>query len=315
GALASGADLRTAGYWTDQVRGTVRFADAVRAMRAEGVGTFAEIGPDAVLSALVAGTVEDALTVPVLRRDRDEAGTALSALATLFVGGAEADWEAFYAGTGARRVPLPTYAFQREPYWLAPTTHDSTPPAPTALTQAPAPPPDQSAELTTTLRGLSGPEQDQLLLTLVTRTVAAVLGRADAAGIAPGRAFQDLGFDSLTAVNLRNRLGTATGTRLPATLVFDHPTPAALAAYLRDRLVPQTRAGDTDTDTGQLLLTELDRLETLLSDLGEDDPDRLAVSARLSALLSRLDGTETLAAASVDDIFSFIDNELGDPTS
>ncbi|MFE3074415.1 type I polyketide synthase, partial [Streptomyces sp. NPDC059247] len=180
---------------------------------------------------------------------------------------------------------------------------------------------DPASGLAARLGELSEVEQEQLLLTLVRTDVAAVLGRTDADSIAPDRAFQDLGFDSLTAVDLRNRIATATGVKLPATLVFDHPTPAALVTLLRDRLAPQA------PDARQTLLDELDRMERKLAAVSGDDQDRSAVSARLRALLSRVEGTDSPAAAppgtdasdaieaaSVDELLSFIDNELGSST-
>ena len=88
------------------------------------------------------------------------------------------------------------------------------------------------------------------MLDLVRTAAATILGHATPQAIDAKRGFLDLGFDSLTAVELRNRLNTATGLRLPTTLVFDYPTPATLADYLRSEIVPDAHHG-TDLDPGE----------------------------------------------------------------
>jgi mycoketide-CoA synthase len=125
GQLA-GAELTEPGYWVRHVREAVRFADAVGALRDTGVRAFVEIGPDGVLSALGPHTRDEdepgpaaaEVWLPALRRDRDEPAALLTAVAGVHVRGGRVDWAAMYAGCGARRVDLPTYAFQRERYWL-----------------------------------------------------------------------------------------------------------------------------------------------------------------------------------------------------
>ncbi|THA43875.1 acyltransferase domain-containing protein, partial [Streptomyces sp. A1136] len=118
GELSS--EWQSADYWVGQVREAVRFADAVVAAEAFGARTFIEIGPEAVLTALGAGsaTAEDSTFVPLVRKKRDEPESLLAAVGRLYADGARVDWEAFYAGTGARRVALPTYPFQRSRYWV-----------------------------------------------------------------------------------------------------------------------------------------------------------------------------------------------------
>ncbi|MFC3583145.1 SDR family NAD(P)-dependent oxidoreductase, partial [Streptantibioticus rubrisoli] len=100
------------------------------------------------------------------------------------------------------------------------------------------------------LAGLPSVEQDRELLELVLRSVAGVLGYAGSQSVDSSRAFKELGFDSLTAVELRNDLKTVTGLRLPATLVFDYPTPADLARFLRDELVGADEADAVVTAGG-----------------------------------------------------------------
>ncbi|MFG2632240.1 SDR family NAD(P)-dependent oxidoreductase, partial [Streptomyces sp. NPDC048473] len=193
------------------------------------------------------------------------------------------------------------------------------------------------------LAGLPRTQQRAVLLDLVRTHVAAVLGHSSPGSVVADRAFKEIGFDSLTAVELRNRLKAATGLPLAATLVFDHPTPAALADQLREQLAPPPGA-DGATGTVTAVLAELDRLEAALSptatdgsataapETGEtltDDATYTELTARLQDFLVKLgnardalgNGTgndaendavnEKITSASDDEIFDFIDNELG----
>ncbi|WP_244202285.1 thioester reductase domain-containing protein, partial [Streptomyces diastatochromogenes] len=121
GRPATGDDLRHPDYWVRQVREAVRYGDAVIAMEEQGTRTFLEIGPDGVLTALNRGVLADRPGTQALalqRRGRTEPHTLVETLAELHLSGTAVDWEAFFDGSGARRVPLPTYPFQHRRYWV-----------------------------------------------------------------------------------------------------------------------------------------------------------------------------------------------------
>ncbi|MGK5546562.1 type I polyketide synthase, partial [Streptomyces sp. URMC 127] len=111
-------DAYTADYWVRHVREAVRFADGIRTLGELGVTTFVETGPGGVLSGMAQGCLDAAVTVPSARSGAPEPEAITGAVAQLHVHGVPVDWQAFFAGRGARRADLPTYAFQRRRYWL-----------------------------------------------------------------------------------------------------------------------------------------------------------------------------------------------------
>ncbi|CAO5257634.1 Spectinabilin polyketide synthase system protein NorB [Frankia sp. AgKG'84/4] len=197
----------------------------------------------------------------------------------------------------------------------------------TASTGGGARPADRVAALLDRLRDRPAEEQHRTLLTLVRSTAAEVLGHATPAAIRPDRGFLESAFDSLSAIELRNRLARETGVRLPTTLLFDHPTPTILAAHLRDTLVGAAPAGTAELD----LDAEISRLETALSGPLAASPPALDAVVRLHALLARVaeaagatpsapaprsadepaEFTEQVADATDDEIFDLLDRELG----
>jgi acyl transferase domain-containing protein/NAD(P)-dependent dehydrogenase (short-subunit alcohol dehydrogenase family)/acyl carrier protein len=128
GVILSGAEATDPAYWVAHVREPVRFAQAIATMSEGGVSTFVEIGPDPVLCAMAQETLEAdgpdvsaSALIPSLREGRPEPDSVTAVLARAYACGARVEWEAFFKGTGAQRVPLPSYPFQRERYWLPPT--------------------------------------------------------------------------------------------------------------------------------------------------------------------------------------------------
>ncbi|WP_328454218.1 SDR family NAD(P)-dependent oxidoreductase [Amycolatopsis sp. NBC_00438] len=212
--------LSDPGYWVEHVRATVRFADGLRCLRERGVTVLLELGPAATLTALAG----DVPAVAVLSPDKPDTFTA--ALATVHAHGVPLDWDTLHPDH--HRVALPTYPFQRKPYWL-----DSVAAAP--VTAAPLPVEEPAApenSLTGRLVGMPEAAREDVLLDIVRTSVAIVLGHASPDTVAADRTFKELGFDSLSAVELRNRLHGATGLWLAPTLIFNFPTPRLLVGHL-----------------------------------------------------------------------------------
>ncbi|WP_433408269.1 type I polyketide synthase [Saccharomonospora azurea] len=172
---------------------------------------------------------------------------------------------------------------------------------------------DSGDSLARRLAGLSGEQQRELLIGVIREQAALVLGYQDVELVESDRSFRELGFDSLTAIELRNRLNAATGLKLPATLVFDYPTPQDLAEYLRGELVDDHADGGLDA--------ELDRLAVMLSSAGADRRERERIGGRLAALLSEWnaplrdseapDEADDIESATADELFELLDKEFG----
>jgi len=206
-------------------------------------------------------------------------------------------------------------------------------------------------ELLALLRGAG--DRPRVLLEAVCAEAAGVLGHASGAAVDPDEGFLDAGFDSLTAVELRNRLSEAAGTKLPATLVFDHPTPAALAAFLDEELprddgrpsgaAPDGRGGRPGPSAPGEVIAELDRMASALADPGAPvgHEDRAGLAKRLRNLVALVEdpawgaepreagpgggaagrtagpdggaGGTDISTASADELFDLLDGELSEP--
>ncbi|MEU6786070.1 SDR family NAD(P)-dependent oxidoreductase, partial [Nonomuraea angiospora] len=161
---------------------------------------------------------------------------------------------------------------------------------------------DDGTAFAARLAELPPAKRERLVVSLVRGEAAAVLGHTSDDPVQPDRAFNELGFDSLTAVELRNRLGRATGLKLPATLVFDYPTPVALARFVQDRLAPETPSGS--------IFAQLDELERLLREQALSAGDRAQIGDRFRAILHAAEGVNGAAEEADRDLDDLSDEEL-----
>jgi acyl transferase domain-containing protein len=314
-----------AGYWYENLRRPVLFEPATRTLLARGQQIFIEASSHPVLLTGLEETLDaagaSAAAVPTLRRDDGDWPRFLASLCGAHAHGAAVNWDAVFEPAQPHRVALPGYPFQRERYWLAPAAAGGTPtevPASTVDTVVADVVDPWTAELAPWPRRLAAvavAERPAALLGLVRASVAGVLGHARPEQVETDRAFKELGFDSSTAVELRNQLSSATGLGLPTTLLFDHPTPDAVAALLSRELWSDAPGAP------QSVLADFAQLEAAVLGAPPDDLILPQLATRVQGFLFRLrdlQGTGAAASpdggiesASDDEIFSFIDSELG----
>ncbi|MGB9306257.1 MAG: acyltransferase domain-containing protein, partial [Mycobacterium sp.] len=298
----AGPGYGSAQYWTEHVRQPVRFVDGVRAVEALGAGVFVEVGPGGALAAAVeeslTAAADAAPAVVAITKDRAEAESLITALGRLFTAGVGVKWGAVFDGLGARRVGLPSYAFDRRRYWVGDAAENPTePPTP---------------NLSERLRGLAPKERHQQLVELVCAHAAVVLGHSSGGDIDADRVFQDLGFGSMAGVELRNRLKADTGLALPRTLIFDCPTPATLADYLGEQLSSGQHHKQSDDERIRSLLLRIPIQElrragllekllllagdaekpTLTTDISDNVIDSLSPEALIAMALNSTDDDE-----------------------
>ncbi|MGB3444672.1 MAG: beta-ketoacyl synthase N-terminal-like domain-containing protein [Actinophytocola sp.] len=289
GAHIGGAEL-DAGYWYRNLRQTILFEPAMRALHAAGHTIFIEISPHPILTMAIQETLQESSgTQPIvvagsLRRDHGGLDYFLDGLTRLHAQGLPIDWSAHVPA--ARTIGLPLYPFQRRRYW---TEGLVTVPRRAEVAGGGRTPAADAPQV-----HLTG----QDLVDLVCHHTAAVTGLP---AIAPDRPFREFGFDSLLAVDLRNRLANALGRFLPVTIVFQHDTPEALARELATRPAAsaETRDGRLQNDMDSLvrrgvaqgqgadafdLLANAAKLRSMF-----DDPDQAARRATPTVLARRDD--------------------------
>ncbi len=222
------AELNAA-YWYANLRERVRFETSVRQLAEDGFRVFVEMSPHPVLTYPVQEMVEDldgAVVLSSSRRDRSETDAVLDSLAQLHTRGGSVDWEALL-GT-RQRVDLPTYAFERQRYWLS-SSHTAVA---VELPTDPAPDDGSPVSLPDLLAGRPGAEAEAIVLGHVLDRAAAVLGHASADALDPDAEFRQVGFDSLLSVELSKRLAATTGLRLRANLLLRYPSPRLVARHI-----------------------------------------------------------------------------------
>ena len=310
----TGTEL-TADYWYENCRQPVNFATTITQLltQTNTPTAFIEISAHPVLTYPIQDTTDtinpphQPLILHTLHRDHDNPTHHHTQLAHAHTHGLPITHTPTYTPHHPTTTDLPTYPFTHHTYWINPPTGPAEPdqwvlpdPDPEIGETAPA--------FAAKLAGLPRAEQARRVAELVRGAVAEVLGHPGIDTVQPHRTLKELGFDSLAALRLRNALNAATDLRLPATLAFDHPTPADIA----DRVLADlTEAGPGPVDE------TLDLIRDLLTRPATDPATRDHIIDRLRAVLTELPATaptagEPSGAASSPDLDEISDAELFD---
>ncbi|WP_405084876.1 amino acid adenylation domain-containing protein [Microbispora sp. NBC_01389] len=261
---SAGAARMDAGYWFRALREQVLFAPAVEALAAQGFDCFLEISAHSVLvpdiqQALEAGG-RPFCVAGTLRRGHGDRSQLLASLGAAYCGGVPVDWRVAFpqeTGESGGAADLPTYAFQRRRFWL----NTGTPGGPSGESELLAALPydeDDHDDVRERLLSTTGDKRERVALELVVGAIAGVLGHHSTEEIPADADLLRLGFDSLTALELRNRLNRATGLVLPVSMAFDQPTPLALARFVLAEIAADTGAAGAE-DGPALLRIAADR--------------------------------------------------------
>jgi acyl transferase domain-containing protein len=252
-------------YWYRNAREPVQFEGTVRRLLQEGYRTYVEMSPHPILAGPVNETIDEVEAKPgearvtgSLRRGDGGPRRFLTSLGEAWARGVSVDWEAVFAGNGAAKVALPTYAFQRRRHWFVPGEQSKQrigAPNVSAVEWGDLSSGEQAES--SLLRALSeGAEQEraEIITRSVCEQVSAVLGDAAPDAIDPDTSLLELGLDSTAAIELRSRLSAMTRVRIPTRVILERPTPSGLAAYIDPRLTGEPRHGRDvrdDADSGQ----------------------------------------------------------------
>ena len=256
GRVLDDASPINAAYWRRHARGTVRFADSIAALRANGMRVFLEVGPAPVLTGMARQCAGESQIVWLssLRRDREASAEMFSSLGMLYTLGLNPEWQRVESGQ-RRRLSLPTYPFQRQRYWMDAGVKKSPAPARApevagvsiaadlsqpkgAKTTPPEKPPlepsssQSEVDFAVKLRATSPADRRQILQPFIREQVVRVLALDASHPIDTGQPLHDLGLDSLMALELRNALANGVKHTLPATVLFTHPSIDALTQYI-----------------------------------------------------------------------------------